>query len=194
MLVLLTGTSFSGKSTMQNLLIQKGKLGNQRVKLFKTCTTRKLREYEKDNPDRQPYYFMSQEEFENAISNNEFFEYVKISKGSHDDFYGSRTSDISNAINEDSIFVAVFEPLGALKIKQQFPQTEVVFIKPPSITELLKRAEERNTETLADIRARIDRAENIELKYENDFDFKVLNANKEQCFTDICNYLKKNNI
>lgn len=146
-----------------------------------------------------PYHFLSEEEFAKTIKAKEFFEYVTINKGEHDDYYGSRYADISDAVaSEEFLYVAVFEPEGATKIKEQFPESVVVFIAPPSISELIRRAEIRNTETMADVRARIERVENIELKYADTFDFKVVNVDKDKCFTEICNYItnhiNKNNI
>ena len=190
MLVILTGTSFSGKSTMQSMLLEN--VANTRV--FQTSTTRQKREYERDMATWQlPYHFYSKEEFEERIRKKEFFEYELIHKGDHDDYYGTRKGDIEQAIKDkNTIFVAVLEPHGAEKIKKAYNNAYVIFIQPPSLETIRERALKRNTETLEDISARLERAV-MELTYKDQFDDCIVNHDVDDTFNALTLSIKNKN-
>ena len=188
--LILTGTSFSGKSTMQDLIL---KLVKNSV-VFQTCTTRKEREYEKGLPYwAKPYHFYSKEEFKRKIANNDFFEYEMIEKGEGNfDYYGTCKADIQAAIDsKNRLYVAVLEPNGAKKIADAFDGVKVIFIAPPSLEVLKERALGRNTEKLPDISARLKRAETFEISFKDDFDGCVVNTTVTDCLENIKNILKK---
>lgn len=174
---------------MQSMILEN--IPNSRV--FQTSTTRKERAYEKLLPTwQQPYHFYSHEEFEKKIANNEFFEYELIEKGKGIfDYYGTRKADIQAAIDDNEyLYVAVLEPHGAEKIHNAFKGVYVVFIAPPSLEVLRARALTRKTEGVNDIDARLERAETIEIKYKDDFNGLVINANRDSAFNELQKQIK----
>ena len=88
MLILISGCSGAGKNTVINHLIER----NKKLKFLKSCTTRpkENRDFENDC-----YIFLSKEEFQKKIENNEFFEYEEI----HGNYYGILKSSIDDLLS-----------------------------------------------------------------------------------------------
>lgn len=93
-MIILVGASASGKTVICKELIES--FGMQK---FVTTTTRKIRINEKNNFD---YYFISKDEFEQKIKNNEFIEHVEY----NGNLYGSEKKEIAD--NK----VIILEPNG----------------------------------------------------------------------------------
>ena len=69
---------------------------------------------------------------------------------------------------------------GALKVKEQFPTALLLFVMPPSVSELKKRLEGRGTESPEVIKRRLSRAGEEADGIEN-YDFIVINDKLEEC-------------
>ena len=73
---------------------------------------------------------------------------------------------------------------GALKIKEKFPESLLIFLTPPSAGELKKRLEGRGTETQEVIEKRLARAveesEGVEA-----YDYIVVNDDLEECVEEV---------
>ena len=67
---------------------------------------------------------------------------------------------------------------GALKVKEKFPNTLLLFVTPPSAEELRKRLEGRGTETQEVIDGRMKRAIE-EAEYMDQYDYLVVNDELE---------------
>lgn len=118
------------------------------IRRLKTTTSRKMRPEEVGDE----YYFISRQEFEADIKLGKFIEYNEV----FGNYYGL-TIDEANA-GADSIIIQDIEGIHTLKSK--FPDSvKTVFIMPPPKEELRKRLESRNTGDLADIEARLERAD-----------------------------------
>lgn len=104
-LVILIGESGSGKDAVLNALVNE--YGFERIV---TATTRPVRDGEVNGVD---YFFMSKEDFENGIKNNEFIEHRKYSTlvGGNKDiwYYGSPKQELSP--NKD--YVIILDVQGA---------------------------------------------------------------------------------
>ena len=98
-MIILVGPSASGKTEIAKALIK-----NYNYKKFVTTTTRSIRINETNNID---YHFISIDEFENKIKNNEFIEYVKY----NDNYYGTEKREI------DDNKVLIVEPQGLKHFK-----------------------------------------------------------------------------
>lgn len=98
------GKSASGKSTIENLLEEKGL-----IRLI-SCTTRPPRENERNGID---YYYVTEQEFENMRLNNLLLEYTEY-RGWH---YGININQID--MNDDKDYLAVIEPHGYKQIKEK---------------------------------------------------------------------------
>ncbi len=89
------------------------------------------------------YFFLSKEEFEEKIKNDEFLEYAIY----NDNYYGTPKKHIEDKLKKGIDVFLVIEVQGALKIKELVPESICIFIMPPSMKELRNRLVRRKTET-----------------------------------------------
>jgi guanylate kinase len=74
---------------------------------------------------------------------------------------------------------------GADSIRRIIPMAVTVFLAPPSLEELERRLRFRKSETIMDIRTRIEAAHG-ELAVVNKFDYKVVNVNQRLDLAAFC--------
>ena len=91
-MVILSSPSGVGKTTITKKLQQK----YHNLKLSISHTTRQPRSNEIDGVD---YNFISKNDFEKLISNNEFYEYAKI----FDNYYGTTKKNVDEAIKKNDV-------------------------------------------------------------------------------------------
>jgi len=78
---------------------------------------------------------------------------------------------------------------GALKVKEKFPETLLVFVVPPSAEELKNRLVGRGTETMEVIESRMDRA--LEEAEEMDaYDYILVNETVDKAVEDLHNLIQ----
>lgn len=106
MLMILTGESGSGKSSLQLVLFEK-----YNVEPIVNYTTRSRREDEIDGKD---YHFLSLDDFDFMCSQNKFAE---VAEYSNNRWYGSAISDIVDAIQDNEYWHSiVLTPNGMRKV------------------------------------------------------------------------------
>ena len=154
-----------------------------------SATTRKKRSGEIDKKD---YYFLTRNDFELKIKQNEFVEWEQVYE---DLYYGTLNSEVLRLWNQGKHVVFDVDVVGGLNLKKYFGNDGLsVFVKVPSIDELEKRLRLRNTETEKSINKRLERVK-YELGFEKDFDIVLVNDNLEKsCKTAeklVENFLKK---
>ena len=147
LLIVLSGPSGCGKNTIINKVMEK----NKNIWLSISCTSRKPRGEEKNGVN---YYFLSKEEFENEIYNNEFLEYASYSNN----YYGTPKKYIKEHLDNGEDVILEIEIQGALKVKEKIKEAIFIFILPPNMKELKRRLESRNTEDQEKIDMRFKRA------------------------------------
>jgi guanylate kinase len=77
---------------------------------------------------------------------------------------------------------------GALKVREEFPDAVLVFVRPPSLAVLRSRLEGRGTETEAALTRRLAEAEG-ELARAPEFDFVVVNDDLERVVGEVAGIL-----
>ncbi len=165
-IIVVAAPSGCGKSTIINAIIAEGGLD---LGFSVSATTRPPREGEKDGVN---YYFMTEEDFRDAIAEGEFVEYEEVYPGR---FYGTLRREIDRITDEGHNIILDLDVNGALHVKNVYgDEALTVFIQPPSIEELRRRLEFRGTETPEVIDIRIDRA-TYELGRAPEFDKVVVN-------------------
>ena len=169
-LLVLSGFSGSGKGTVMKEIMKKY---SDRYALSISATTRSPRQGETDGVE---YFFNTREEFEEMIAKDELIEYAQYVSN----YYGTPKAYVQEQLNAGKDVILEIEIQGALKIKEKFPDTLLLFMTPPSAEELKKRLIGRGTESMEVIQARLKRAieeaEGIE-KY----DYLIINDDLEEC-------------
>ena len=172
-LIVFTAPSGSGKTTIAKKILN----DYSNIEFSVSATTRARRENEVQGRD---YYFISEDEFQTKIKNNEFVEWEKF----YDYHYGTLKSVIEEKLSKGISVIFDIDVKGAVNIKKQYPDSIVIFVMPPGLEELKRRLSERKTESDEDFRKRIDRAE-MELTYCDKFDYKVINEVLEDAVSDV---------
>lgn len=170
--VVISGPSGVGKNTVADILINKG-IGIYSVSM----TTRSKREGEVHGKD---YFFVSKEEFEENIRNNNFLEYAEY----NEKYYGTLKSFVFDNINNGINVIAVVDIKGGANIEKIFPEAVLIFIMPPSFEELENRLRGRNTDSEENILKRLEIARQ-EIDYSKNYDYIVINKDVEKCVKDI---------
>ncbi|NGX35724.1 MAG: Guanylate kinase [Candidatus Anoxychlamydiales bacterium] len=159
---IMSAPSGTGKTTLTRMLTDEFDCVIESV----SFTTRKPRKEEIEGVD---YFFVSVEEFEKKIKNDEFLEYAKV----FDHYYGTSKKFVEQKLSEKKHVVLVIDTQGAMKLKGKIDAT-YIFISPPSIGELKTRMNIRNDQTDAEIEKRLEWA-NKEMKRIYDYDYNVTN-------------------
>lgn len=163
-LFVVSGPSGVGKDT-----IVKKYLEENEGHLSVSATTRKPRENEVNGVD---YYFLTKEEFENWIKEDNFLEYAKY----NDCYYGTPKSKIEEYLNKGIDVFLIIEVQGGLQIKERFRDSILIFILPPSIEELKERLLKRNLDSKEMIEKRLKIAEE-EIEVSSKYDYMLVNRN-----------------
>ncbi len=172
-LLVVSGFSGAGKGTLMKRLVQ----SYDSYALSISMTTRAPRIGEQDGVE---YFFASREKFEQKIAENGFIEYASYC----DNYYGTPKAYVEEQLENGKDVVLEIEIQGAIKVKEQFPESLLLFVMPPSIKELERRLVGRGTESSEVIQQRLERA-NEEAQDIEFYDYIVVNDNLERCVTEI---------
>ncbi len=147
MLAVVSGFSGAGKGTLMKELLKR----YDNYALSISATTRNPREGETDGSE---YFFVTEENFRDMIEKDALIEYAQYVKH----FYGTPKEYVLNQMKKGKDVILEIEIQGALKIKERFPETILIFVMPPSAEELKRRLIGRGTESMEVINARLRRA------------------------------------
>ena len=157
-LAIVSGFSGAGKSTVVRKLVE-----TRDYELSVSCTTRGPREGEVDGKD---YYFISREEFEKKIDEQDFLEWVRYL----DNYYGTPLSFTKEKLAQGRNVILEIDAQGALQVKKLIPEAILIFVVAPTMTELKQRLTSRGTEASETVNRRLERAmEEIDLAPQYDF-------------------------
>lgn len=172
-LMVLSGFSGAGKGTLVKGLLQK----YDNYALSISMTTRAPREGERHGVE---YFFTEKENFEETIRQNGLIEYASYCGN----YYGTPRVYVEEQMAAGKNVILEIELQGALKIKEKFPESLLIFVTPPSAEELKRRLEKRGTESSEVIAQRLARAveesEGIEA-----YDYIVVNDDLDTCIDEI---------
>lgn len=175
-LVVISGPSGVGKGTVVKELQRIYKENNEKLYLSISCTTRSIREGEVENVS---YYFISVEEFQQMIENNEFLEYNQYGTGK---YYGTPLQKVVDYLNEGYDVILEIDVNGYRQVKEKMKEAIGIFIMPPSLEEVEYRLRKRNTETDEVIKKRLEIAKE-ELMTKDEYDYLVINERDMQVKT-----------
>lgn len=162
-LIVISGPSGCGKGTIIQELLKI----NNNLFLSISATTRNIRPGETENVN---YYYLTKDEFEERINNDDFLEYA-IYNGN---YYGTLKSKIVEELKKGKDVILEIEIQGALKIKEMLPETIFIFIMPPNMEILRKRLVGRKTDKKDAIIERFKKAYQEINEYTN-YNYVVVN-------------------
>ena len=172
-LIVVSGFSGAGKGTLMKRLVQ----DYDNYALSISATTRSPRPGEEDGRE---YFFLQKEQFEQKIAENGLIEYARYC----DNYYGTPRKYVEEQLAQGKDVILEIEIQGALKIKEKFPESLLIFVTPPSADELKRRLEGRGTESADVIALRLARAteesEGIEA-----YDYIVVNDDLDTCVDEV---------
>lgn len=168
-LVVVSGFSGTGKGTLMKELVKK----YDGYALSVSATTRNPRPGEENGRE---YFFITDDEFEKLIEEDGLIEHA----GYCGHYYGTPRSFVEKQMEDGKDVILEIEIQGARQIRKQYPDALLLFVMPPSATELEKRLRGRGTESDEVIRGRLKRAveesEGIE-----EYDYILVNDDLEEC-------------
>lgn len=173
-LIVVSGFSGAGKGTIMKALLDKYE---ETYALSVSATTRDPRPGEVEGRE---YFFRTVEEFEKMIAKEDLIEYAKYV----DNYYGTPRTYVEEQLERGRDVILEVEIQGALKVKEKFPETLLLFVTPPSAAELKRRLEGRGTETPEVIASRMKRARE-EAEYMDRYDYLIINDDLNECVEEM---------
>lgn len=172
-LIVVSGFSGSGKGTIMKEIMRR----YDNYALSVSATTRKPRPGEEEGRE---YFFRSTEEFEKMIAKDELIEYARYV----DNYYGTPRAYVEEQLEAGKDVILEIEIQGALKVKEKFPHTLLLFVTPPTAGELKSRLAGRGTETEDVIDFRMNRAKEEALGMDR-YDYLLINDVLDECVEEM---------
>ena len=182
-LIVVSGFSGAGKGTLMKELLKR----YDNYALSVSMTTRAPREGEVDG---ESYFFVDKETFERTIAEDGLIEYASYCGN----YYGTPREYVEKCLQDGRDVILEIEIQGALKVKEKFPETLLLFVMPHSAAELKRRLEGRGTESPEVIRERLVRASEEAEGIEN-YEYLIINDDLDECVRemhDIINAARRN--
>ena len=178
-LFVISAPSGTGKTSLINATLEDENA--KKTKLGISCTTREKRAEEKDHVS---YFFISKEEFEDKIKNDDFLEYAEV----FGNFYGTPREWVLNSLSNKENVILELDIQGALQVKEAFTDTKTIFIIPPSYEDLSSRLSKRAQDSQEEIKKRLKEAKK-EVEIGKKFDQIIVNDNFSLALEDLKKFI-----
>lgn len=179
-LFIFSGPSGIGKDTVLKEVIN----SSDDIKLSISSITRDMRENEVEG---EKYHFITREEFEKMIVNDEFLEYNEYCGN----LYGTPKKQVVDWINEGYNVILEIDVNGAFKVKKKMPEAVMIFMLPTEFDVLRHRLEKRGTEDEEIIKKRLKQAAK-EIAFATEYDYLFFNDKLENAVNDLKSIIRAN--
>lgn len=173
---IISGPSGAGKSTLLSKLLEDFK---DELYFSISHTTRKPRNGEKDGIN---YHFISKDEFEKKIKQDNFLEYALV----HNNYYGTSINEVQEALKLGKIVIFDIDVQGFLIARKKFKDKICsVFISTKTSSELERRLNNRNSME-ANLKDRLINAEK-EMAFLKEYDYLIINEDITKSYAALKN-------
>jgi len=114
-------------------------------------TTRKPRNGEQSGID---YHFIKKKDFKDKIEDGKWAEWAEV----HGNYYGTSAELLDKGLDSGRDIILDIDVQGTIRLLERYPESVTIFIMPPSIEELKRRLELRNTDSDEVIARRLENA------------------------------------
>lgn len=164
LVIVISGPSGVGKDATLGTIKKSG----ARFHYVITATTRPKRPAEKDGAD---YYFLTEQEFQRRIDDNEFLEHAEV----YGHRYGILKKEVRKALEKGEDAIIKVDVQGAATLKRKVPDAIYIYLLPASIDDLAERLKGRNADSKKAVIVRLNKAAE-EMKKVSMFDYQVINC------------------
>ena len=169
-IIIITAPSGAGKTSITKHLLNK----YSNLAFSISAATRQPRGLEQNGVD---YYFITADDFQQKIEDNEFVEWEMVYEGK---YYGTLKNELQRIWSAGKIPILDIDVKGAIHVQQQYKKSTLsIFIEPPSVDTLKERLQARGTETDESIAARINKAA-YEISFKHHFNIEIINDDLNQ--------------
>lgn len=148
----ISGPSGVGKSTIVKAIVER-----THIQRSVSATTRPQGKDEKDGRD---YWFLTEQEFQEKIDNNQLLEYANV----FGNMYGTPKDKVDELLNQGKSVILEIDTQGGKLVKELYPDAVMIFLLPPTASHLEKRMEGRGRETDVDEKVKRKRLESAGLE------------------------------
>lgn len=165
--------SGAGKTSLVAALVER----SEELRVSVSHTTRDKRPGEEDGTD---YHFVSEDKFLAMLDKAEFLEHAKV----FGNLYGTSQLWVQEQLAQGTDVILEIDWQGAAQVKRLLPNTQAVFILPPSRLTLLQRLTARGQDDSTTIEGRMAEAVE-EMSHYVESDFLVVNDDFERAVTQL---------
>ena len=137
-----------------------------------SVTTRLPRKNEISGKD---YFFETEKKFKEMIAKKQFVEWAKV----FGKYYGTLKKPVDQARAKKLTMFFTLDPQGALALKKKYPDSILIYILPPSISELKRRLQKRKTDSSPIIQKRLKEALK-EISFWDKYDYVIVNRDLKE--------------
>ena len=177
-LFVISGSSGVGKGTVMKQVMQQ----LPQLQFSVSATSRAPRPGETNGVE---YFFVTEEAFRQMIEQGAFVEY-DYHMGN---YYGTLKSEIINKTKTGHMLLDI-EPVGALRVREIFPEATLIYLAPPSLEALEQRLRGRNDTSEEQMKLRRERAVWESAQMEK-YDHVVVNDVLEDCVRQVLHIIRE---
>ena len=172
-LFIVSAPSGAGKTSLVKALLKT----DPAIRLSVSYTTRAPRPGETEGRD---YHFVSRERFEIMLADGEFLEHAEV----YGNFYGTSKGSIGRDLNAGHDILLEIDWQGADQVRRHFPESDSIFILPPSFNALRTRLAGRGQDSDEIIERRLAAAAH-DVAHADAFDYIIVNDDFDHALQDL---------
>lgn len=182
LIIIVSGPSASGKGTVVSRALEKADAARVELQLSISMTTRGIG---KNEVDGESYYFVSKDEFEKHIAEENLVEYNSYAG----EYYGTPKDKLENWLENGCNVILEIDINGAKQVLEKYPEAVTVYILPPSFQELEYRLRSRGRDSEEKILYRLAKGKS-EIPEAHWYDYIVVNEIIEESADDLLCIIK----